>query len=154
MKLRRYSYGKKSVDTLLIKIKKTFGSNILIGNGNWSRSAETKHTMPTMGTGLRKLIHKRYDTRTINEHNTSQKRCECYNDLKHRYDKKGKKICRLFHCPNCVSSKNKNAAFRARDKNSAISIVKLAKDWINAQARPSQLSVSTSTKTRKPPSIN
>ena len=49
MKFRRHSYGKKSVDTLLNKIKKTFGSNILIGYGNWSRSAQMKHTMPTMG---------------------------------------------------------------------------------------------------------
>ena len=113
-------------------------SNILIGYGNWSRSTQMRHTMPTMGIGLRKLIHKRYDTLTINEHNTSQKCCEYYNDLKHCYNKKGKKIYRLFHCPNCVSSKNKNAAFRARDKNSAISIMKLAKDWINTQTRLSQ----------------
>ena len=94
-KLWRHSYGKSSVDTLLNKIKKTFGSNVLIGYGDWSRSAQTKHITPTMGKGLRRLIHKRRDTLTINEHNASQKRCERYNDLKHRYDKKGKKIYRL-----------------------------------------------------------
>jgi hypothetical protein len=120
MKFRQYSYGKKSIDTFLNKIKETFGENILIGYGNWSRSTQMKHIMPTMNKGLRKLIHKKYDTLTINEYYTSQKCCECYNDLKHCKDKKGKEIYRLFECSNCVSYENKNTAFRTRDKNSAI----------------------------------
>ena len=60
MKFRQYSYGKKSIDTFLNKIKETFGENILIGYGNWSRSSQMKHFMPTMNKGLRKLIHKKY----------------------------------------------------------------------------------------------
>jgi len=136
MKFRQYSYGKKSIDTFLNKIKETFGDNVLIGYGNWSRSTQMKHIMPTMNKGLRKLIHKKYDTITINEYYTSQKCCECYNDLKHCKDKKGKEIYRLFHCSNCVSSKNKNIVFRTRDKNSAISIMKLTKEWIETQTRP------------------
>lgn len=138
MKFRQYSYGKKSIDKFLNKIKETFGENVLIGYGNWSRSTQMKHIMPTMNKGLRKLIHKKYDTLTINEYYTSQKCCECYNDLKHCKDKKGKEIYRLFHCSNCVSSKNKNTVFRTRDKNSAISIMKLTKDWIETQTRPSE----------------
>jgi len=138
MKFRQYSYGKKSIDTFLNKIKETFGNNVLIGYGNWSRSTQMKHIMPTMNKGLRKLIHKKYDTLTINEYYTSQKCCECYNNLKHCKDKKGKEIYRLFHCSNCVSSKNKNTVFRTRDKNSAISIMKLTKEWIKTQTRPSE----------------
>jgi len=138
MKFRQYSYGKKSIDTFLNKIKETFGENILIGYGNWSRSTQMKHIMPTMNKGLRKLIHKKYDTLTINEYYTSQKCCECYKDLKHYNDKKGKEIYRLFHCSNCVSYENKNTVFRTRDKNSAISIMKLTKDWIETQTRPSE----------------
>tara|TARA_B110000285_G_scaffold196983_1_gene228296 strand:- start:841 stop:2727 length:1887 start_codon:yes stop_codon:yes gene_type:complete len=144
MKFRQYSYGKKSIDTFLNKIKETFGDNVLIGYGNWSRSTQMKHIMPTMNKGLRKLIHKKYDTLTINEYYTSQKCCECYNELKHHINKKakyrkntkGKEIYRLFCCSNCVSSKNKNGVFRTRDKNSAISIMKLTKDWIETQSRP------------------
>ena len=138
MKFRQYSYGKKSIDTFLNKIKETFGDNVLIGYGNWSRNTQMKHIMPTMNKGLRKLIHKKYDTITINEYYTSQKCCECYTDLKHCKDKKGKEIYRLFQCSNCVSSKNKNIVFRTRDKNSAISIMKLTKEWINTQTRPSE----------------
>jgi hypothetical protein len=138
MKFRQYSYGKKSIDTFLNKIKETFGDNVLIGYGNWSRNTQMKHIMPTMNKGLRKLIHKKYDTITINEYHTSQKCCECYTDLKHCKDKKGKEIYRLFQCSNCVSSKNKNIVFRTRDKNSAISIMKLTKEWIETQTRPSE----------------
>ena len=138
MKFRQYSYGKKSTDTFLNKIKEIFGENIIIGYGNWSRSSQMKHIMPTMNKGLRKLIHKKYDTITINEYHTSQKCCECYNDLKHCKDKKGKEIYRLFQCSNCVSYENKNTAFRTRDKNSAISIMKLTKEWIKTQTRPSE----------------
>ena len=138
MKFRQYSYGKKSIDTFLNKIKKTFGENVLIGYGNWSRDTQMKHMMPTMNKGLRKLIHKRYDTITINEFYTSQRCCECYNELKHQTDKKGKEIYRLFCCSNCVSSKNKNGVCRTRDKNSAISIMKLTEEWINTQTRPEE----------------
>ncbi len=61
-----------------------------------------------------------------------------YKDLKHCKDKKGKEIYRLFHCSNCVSYENKNTVFRTRDKNSAISIMKITRDWIETQTRPSE----------------
>ena len=136
MKFRQYSYGKKSIDTFLNKIKETFGENILIGYGNWSRSSQMKYTMPTMNKGLRKLIHKKYDTITINEFYTSQKCCECRKDLKHYKDKNGGEIYRLFTCSNCVSCENKNVVFRTRDKNSAINILNLTECWIHNQTRP------------------
>ena len=72
MNFRQYSYGKKSIDTFLNKIKETF-------------------FMPTMNKGLRKLIHKKYDTIIINECNTSKKCCDCYKDLKYYKDKKTKR---------------------------------------------------------------
>jgi len=48
MKFRQYSYGKKSIDTFLNKIKETFGENILIGYGNWSRDTQMKFFMSTI----------------------------------------------------------------------------------------------------------
>jgi len=136
MKFRQYSYGKKSIDTFLNKIKETFGENILIGYGNWSRSSQMKYTMPTMNKGLRKLIHKKYDTITINEFYTSKKCYECRKELNHYKDKNGEEIYRLFTCSNCVSCENKNVVFRTRDKNSAINILKLTECWIHNQTRP------------------
>jgi hypothetical protein len=136
MKFRQYSYGKKSIDTFLNKIKETFGENILIGYGNWSRSTQMKHFMPTMNKGLRKLIHKKYDTITINECNTSKKCCDCNNDLEYYKDKGGKKVFRLLVCSNCVSCENKKIVFRTRDANSSINIMKLTQSWIEKQERP------------------
>jgi len=138
MKFRQYSYGKKSIDTFLNKIKEIFGENLLIGYGNWSRDTQMKFFMPTMNKGLRKLIHKKYDTITINECNTSKKCCDCHKDLEYYKDKENKKVFRLLVCSNCVSCENKKIVFRTRDANSSINILKLTKCWIEKQTRPTE----------------
>jgi hypothetical protein len=145
MKFRQYSYGKKSIDTFLNKIKETFGENILIGYGNWSRSTQMKYFMPTMNKGLRKLIHKKYDTITINECNTSKKCCDCNNDLEYYKDNEGKKVFRLLKCSNCVSCENKKIVFRTRDANSSINIMKLTSCWIEKRERPLCFQISSFT---------
>ena len=160
MKFRQYSYGKKSIDTFLNKIQETFGENILIGYGNWSRSTQMKHFMPTMNKGLRKQIHKKYDTITINECNTSKKCCECNNDLSYYRHSDGSKQFRLLvclscnrgnDCSGCVRPQVKQTVFRTRDANSAINIMNLTKCWIEKQERPAcfQISSFTSSNNRK-----
>jgi hypothetical protein len=149
MKFRQYSYGKKSIDIFLNKIKETFGENILIGYGNWSRSTQMKHFMPTMNKGLRKLIHKKYDTITINECNTSKKCCDCNKDLEYYKDKEGKKVFRLLICSNCVSCENKKIVFRTRDANSSINIMNLTSCWIEKQERPLCFQISSFTSSNK-----
>ncbi len=150
MKFRQYSYGKKSIDTFLNKIKKTFGENLLIGYGNWSRDTQMKFFMPTMNKGLRKLIHKKYDTITINECNTSKKCCDCHKDLDYYKDKENKKVFRLLICSNCVSCENKKIVFRTRDANSSINILKLTKCWIDRQTRPTEFQNHISSFTSSP----
>jgi hypothetical protein len=162
MKFRQYSYGKKSIDTFLNKIKETFGDNILIGYGNWSRSTQMKHFMPTMNKGLRKQIHKKYDTITINECNTSKKCCECNNDLSYYIHSDGSKQFRLLVClscnrgndysptangvcSGCVRPQVKQTVFRTRDANSAINIMNLTKCWIAKQERPACFQISSFT---------
>jgi hypothetical protein len=140
MKFRNYSYGKKSVDVFLNKIKETFGNNLLIGYGNWSRDTQMKHFMPTMNKGLRKLIHRRYDTVTVNECMTSKMCCSCKNELENYKDKKGKKIHRLLVCKSqvCASSQNKNSVYKTRDLNSAVNILNLTIAWLEKKKRPDE----------------
>jgi hypothetical protein len=145
MKFRQYSYGKKSIDTFLNKINETFGDNILIGYGNWSRSTQMKHFMPTMNKGLRKQIHKKYDTITINECNTSKKCCECNNDLSYYRNSDGNKQFRLLVCSGCVRPQVKQTVFKTRDANSAINIMNLTKCWIEKQERPACFQISSFT---------
>jgi len=145
MKFRQYSYGKKSIDTFLNKIKETFGDNILIGYGNWSRSTQMKHFMPTLNKGLRKQIHKKYDTITINECNTSKKCCECNNDLSYYRHSDGNKQFRLLVCSGCVRPQVKQTVFKTRDANSAINIMNLTKCWIDKQERPACFQISSFT---------
>jgi len=149
MKFRQYIYGKKSIDTFLNKIKETFGENILIGYGNWSRDTQMKHFMPTMNKGLRKLIHKKYDTITINECNTSKKCCGCLENLNHYKDKEGKEIFRLLVCSNCVRQEVKYTVFRTRDVNSAVNIRNITKCWIEKQQRNPVFKISSFTSSCK-----
>uniref|UniRef100_A0A6C0HTT7 Transposase n=1 Tax=viral metagenome TaxID=1070528 RepID=A0A6C0HTT7_9ZZZZ len=149
MKFRAYSYGKKSIDTFLNKIKETFGDNLLIGYGNWSRSTQMKHFMPTMNKGLRKLIHKKYDTITINECNTSKKCCGCHNNLSYYRDKENKEVFRLLMCSNCVSCENKHTVFRTRDVNSAVNIRNITRCWVEKQSRPPAFQISSFTTSSK-----
>ncbi len=138
MKFRSYSYGKKSVDVFLNKIKKTFGDNLLIGYGNWSRDTQMKNFMPTMNKGLRKLIHRKYDTITVNECLTSKMCCDCKSELENHRDDKGRKIHRLLVCigQGCVSFQNKKSVFKTRDLNSAVNILNLTKLWLERKERP------------------
>jgi hypothetical protein len=140
MKFRSYSYGKKTIDVFLNKIKDTFGENLLIGYGNWSRDTQMKNFMPTMNKGLRKLIHKKYDTITVNECMTSKRCCRCMSLLENHKDEKGRKIHRLLVCKGqgCVSSQNKKAVFKTRDLNSAVNILNLTRKWIERKERPEE----------------
>ena len=145
MIFRAYSYGKKSIEIFLNKIKETFGDNILIGYGNWSRSTQMKHFMPTMNKGLRKLIHKKYDTITINECNTSKKCCGCLQNLTYYKNKENKDVFRLLVCSKCVSCENKQTVFRTRDVNSAVNIRSITKTWIETQKRNPAFQISSFT---------
>jgi len=140
MKFRSYSYGKKTIDVFLNKIRETFGDNLLIGYGNWSRDTQMKHFMPTMNKGLRKEIHRKYDTLTVNECLTSKTCCMCMSQLENHRDEKGRKIHRLLVCKGqgCVSSQNKKAVFKTRDLNSAVNILNLTKAWIESKERPNE----------------
>jgi hypothetical protein len=136
-KFRSYSYGKQTIDNFLNRIESTFGKNIVIGYGNWSQTEQMKNYMPTLGVGLRRLIHKRFDTITINECYTSQNCCDCYSKLEHHNDINGKEIFRLLKC---VSCKNKKIVFKTRDVNSAVNIRNLTRCWLETRTRPTEFS--------------
>ena len=58
------------VKTIHSKDKKTF-SDFIIGYGNWGKNSNLKNNDPTPGIGLRRRLHQRIKTITIQEHNTS-----------------------------------------------------------------------------------
>ena len=132
MKLRQFIYSKKSEDNFVNRIGKTFGGNgrqVIIGYGNWSRTDQMKNFLPTLGKGLRKLIHKKYSTLTVNEAYTSKRCSDCNHDLENYVDKGGKKVHRLLVCK-CMSCENKRITFKSRDLNAAINILKLTKFYL------------------------
>ena len=126
MKWRQFVYSRKSEDKFLNNIKNVFGDDIVIAYGDWSRSSQMKHFMPTKNKGIRKIIEKKYETISIHEYNTSKKCSNCLEDLnymKHNNKKTFRHLC----CHKCLSSENKQTAFKTRDANSAINIMNIFK---------------------------
>lgn len=139
MKWRQFVYTQKSEDRFLNRIGETFGRDAIIAYGDWSRTTQMKHFMPTKGVGLRKLIAKRFQTVSINEFRTSKLCCKCHGKLCHlqvKKDEKNKNVFRCLVCNGCASSESKQTIFVTRDLNSANNIRQLALSWLNERKRP------------------
>jgi hypothetical protein len=108
--------------------------------GDWSRTTQMKHFMPTKNKGLRKRIHKRFKTISINEFTTSKNCCECYNELEYV----NSETFRLLKCSKCLSSENKKTVFRTRDANSAINMKNLFRFYCKYRKRPKEFIRSSS----------
>ena len=65
MKWRQFVYSNKSLDNFINKIGDTFGKDCILAYGDWSIQTQQKYCMPSMNRGLRKLIHKKYQTISI-----------------------------------------------------------------------------------------
>ena len=144
LKWRRFVYGQKSEDKFLNRMAATFGSDAVIAYGDWSRSSQMRHFVPTKGVGMRKLIAKRFCTVSVNEFRTSKLCCNCFGQLQHlrvESDANKKKVFRCLICPECESSASKQPTFWTRDLNSALNIRQLALKWMTEKTRPVACSV-------------
>ena len=115
---RRFVKTKSSEDQMLNEIEKKYGSNILIGLGNWSVnvSKQMKGCMPTPNKGLVKLLKKRFDVVSIDEYKTSKiysndttKELE---NVKVKRGRKNKSIHKLL-----TPTRNPNGVILNRDVN-------------------------------------
>jgi hypothetical protein len=139
LKWRQFVYGQKSEDKFLDRMASTFGSDAVIAYGDWSRSSQMRHFVPTKGVGMRKLIAKRFCTVSVNEFRTSKLCCNCFGQLQHlcvKSDAKKKKVFRCLICPECERSESKQPTFVTRDLNSALNIRQLALKWMTEKTRP------------------
>ena len=107
--------------------------------GDWSRSSQMKHFVPTKGVGLRKLIANKFTTVLVNEFRTSKLCCGCHKELCHLRVKQNdttKKLFRCLVCNECESSESKQPVFVTRNLNSALNIRHLTCRSIVGLKRP------------------
>eukprot|EP00912_Choanoflagellata_sp_UC4_P002482 UC4_evm1s1572 len=83
LKWRGHVYSRKSEDKFLDRMASQFGKDAVIAYGDWSRSSQMRHFVPTKGVGMRKLIAKRFCTVSVNEFRTSKLCCKCFGQLQH-----------------------------------------------------------------------
>ena len=142
MKWRQFVYTRRSEDKFLGRMRQLYGDDALVAYGNWSRTTQMRHFVPTKGVGMRRLISRHFETVLIDEFRTSKLCCNCSKELSHVKVKRGeqgeskKKLYRCLVCEECESSKSeKQRVFLTRDLNSAVNIRRLACDWISNQTR-------------------
>ena len=93
---------------------------------------------PSMGTGLRSIISKKYNIALVNEYKTSKLCCKCERELVNYKTKNGDKVHRLLVCQDCKSSvsESKISVFINRDRNACINILKIATNILERGERP------------------
>ena len=139
MKWRQFVYTRRSEDKFLSRMRQLYGDDALVAYGNWSRTTQMRHFVPTKGVGMRRLISRHFETVLINEFRTSKLCCNCSKELSHVKIEQGeskKKLFRCLVCEECERSESKKRVFVTRDLNSALNIRRLACDWIRDQTRP------------------
>ena len=140
MKWRQFVYTQRSEDKFLVRMRQLFGDDALVAYGNWSRTTQMRHFVPTKGVGMRRLISRHFETVLIDEFRTSKLCCNCSKELSHVKIEQGeskKKLFRCLVCEECERPEGKNKrVFLTRDLNSALNIRRLACDWIRDQTRP------------------
>lgn len=139
MKWRQFVYTQRSEDRFLGRMRHLYGDDALVAYGNWSRTTQMRHFVPTKGVGMRRLISRHFETVSINEFRTSKLCCNCTKELSHvkiEQEESKKKLFRCLVCEECERSESKKRVFVTRDLNSALNIRRLARDWIRDQTRP------------------
>ncbi|XRB07816.1 OrfB_Zn_ribbon domain-containing protein [Pycnococcus provasolii] len=71
MKWRHFVYTQRSEDTFIGRMRHLYGDDALVAYGNWSRTTQMRHFVPTKGVGMRRLISRHFETVSINEFRTS-----------------------------------------------------------------------------------
>src|ERR1044071_3135962 len=74
---------KSSEDRLCHNIAETFGDDVVIFWGNWGRTPNLKHQPPTPGIGLRRQVHKWFQTYTYDERMSSSLCFTCESPVSH-----------------------------------------------------------------------
>ncbi len=87
MQYRSFLGNRSSVDKLINKIKTTIpvkeGQDLILMWGNWGRNPNLKNQPPSPGIGLRRKLHKRFHSYTVDERGTSSICPKCDSEMEY-----------------------------------------------------------------------
>ena len=133
MKWRQFVYTQRSEDRFLGRMRHLYGDDALVAYGDWSRTTQMRHFVPTKGVGMRRSSRDTLNL-SINEFRTSKLCCNCAR-LSHVDERGGNKNCSDASNENANAPKAKT---RIRHTGSELGTKhpRLACDWICGQTRP------------------
>ena len=136
LKFRSQIFSKNSINNFLNQIEKTYGKDVVIAYGNWSRSSQMRGLVPTPGTTLKRSCAERFKVLDTNEFGTSKYCHYCHKEVKNFYYK-GRKIHRVLMCKECSGPQGvAKVRFMHRDINGSANIEKLGRLELLGLPRP------------------
>lgn len=146
MAWRRYVKTQQSEQKLIENIEDKYGSDCIIGYGNWSRTSHQKYLRPVPNKGLLKLISQNFNVYIIDEYCSSKKCHNCTEDTEKfrrrvsprprpwRKDAGESLVHGLLRC----KSEKCNTLWN-RDVNGSLNIRQCLDHHINGLTRPAHL---------------
>lgn len=137
-KLKWFSYinKKRSEDRLLNKIEKVYTKDSIIIIGDWGISKQLRNFVSTPMISAKRILKKRFEVYTIDEHNTSIIHHKTEEPCKHLYLKTDKNNYRKIHAILTYKMENNRIGCINRDKNSVNNMKKITLSIINGNGRP------------------
>lgn len=135
LRFRIYNNTKKSEDKMLNEIEEKYGSDIVIGLGNWSVSKQMRGCIPTPNKRLTKLLEKRFPVLSVDEFKTSK----LYNKYptEELINVKLKKGSRMRSIHKLLTPKRTpNSVIVNRDNNASKNILRILEEYLEYQTRP------------------
>lgn len=121
---------------ILTKGERQKGRQLVIGYGNWSRSSQMKHFIPTPNLRFKKLISSRYKILEVDEYKTSQLYCRTLKPLENVVIKRKGYDCKIHEV---LTLKEKpTSVYVNRDHNARKNMLYLLKYYLENQSRPAE----------------
>ena len=137
-KYKWYGYiNRKRAETDLVKdIKKTFGNDVNIVQGDWSCGKNMRHMISTPNLGLKRKLNEYFNVYNLEEFRTSLLNYKTEEKCENLYlpDKKG--VVRKLHSVLTFQTENKRSGCINRDENSVNNMLKIVEYYLEHKDRP------------------
>lgn len=137
--LRCHINSKKSINKFINRVKEKYPGNLLLIYGDWGTTPGTSQQhqgfTSTLNIGLRRAIHRKIPTVSIDEYHTSKLCWHCHSECQKVKSNKGKEIYSLLRCP---ADEHKGSAVITRDLNATRNMRNLLDLRLQGQQRPKE----------------
>jgi hypothetical protein len=137
-KYKWYSHiNKKRTEAKLVNnIKKTFGKDVIIVEGDWSIGKQMRGCLSTPNLGLKRKLAQHFKVYNLDEFRTSLLNCKTETKNENIFLPDKKEISRKIHQVLTYQTESKRMGCINRDENSVNNMINLVKYYLEFKNRP------------------